>query len=118
MVEVDIVYRQGVRDYVYIDDIPYRVKWTGGSPHCDCDGLTIWLDPEKTGPEPMGNAHWQSVTSGSCDWPSAGSPLPLGGVPPRLGRIGKSKIKCWYCGGANYVDDLKCRHCGAPLVNE
>lgn len=51
------------------------------------------------------------------DWASSGSLLPIGGIP-KMEKNGKTKVKCWYCGGANYVEELKCVHCGAPLLEE
>jgi rRNA maturation endonuclease Nob1 len=59
------------------------------------------------------------LTGGSCvDWATSGSPLPLDGKIPKLEKITKTKVRCWYCGGANRVDELRCVHCGGPLLEE
>lgn len=61
---------------------------------------------------------WVHYSGGSCvGWASSGSLMPIGGIP-EMEKISKTKIKCWYCGGANYVEGLKCIHCGAPLLEE
>lgn len=37
---------------------------------------------------------------------------------PGVRKVDKTKIKCWYCGGANHIEELKCVHCGGPLMEE
>lgn len=66
--------------------------------------------------------HWCAVTSGSSiDWPTAGSPLPPGGIPEAkaisegLKRYyDADNIMCWYCGGPNPPDAPTCQYCKAP----